>query len=204
MKLKGLAPLKPSWTHHSTCCDGTAQHMLTESGTMQVVKMEQVRQLHETTYRELVQLIDGNFLNQRVRADALKGIELEGFTDNTMHFTIESSEIVKNGIRYNLDVQFDQWDEVGNDPDFNFAEKARLLLWVGDVRMSCSCPSYLYHGYQYLLTAMDAAIHPEERPPHVKNPDQRGIVCKHLSRLLRHLPFYSGQIATELKNQFGG
>ena len=167
------------------------------------VNMQMYSQLNELNYREIATGIDGNFLNQKVRADELNGIQLGGFEDNIMKFLINSSKFDENRIRYQCSVMFDQWDEIGQDPDFNFPERARMLLWVGDLRLHCTCPSFLYWGYQYILTVLDSSIYPEVRAPKVRNPGERGIVCKHLNRILRVLPFYSGEMAKELKNQFG-
>ena len=161
--------------------------------------------VNESTYKDIATLIDGNFLNQEVRAKELDGVRFVGFKpENTMNFHIHSSNFTENRIKYTNSVKFDQWIELGTDPDFNFVERSRLLLWVGDIRLHCTCPSFLYHGYQYMCTVLDAAIYPEERFPRIKNPSERGIVCKHMNRILKVLPFHQGQIATELKSQFGG
>lgn len=162
-----------------------------------------VNNLTEASFRDLGQLIDGNFLNQKIRTDQLKSVNFAGFDDDTMRFTIPSSNFDENGIKYMGSIQFGAWDEVGQDPDFNNNEKSRLLLWADDsIKLHCTCPSFLYH-YQYNLTAIDASIYPEERAPVNTNPDQRGIVCKHLNLLLRVIPFNMGYIAQEMKSQFG-
>lgn len=168
------------------------------------VKLQEHNQLNEATYKEIASAIDPNFLNQRVRANALSGIRFVGFSDsNIMNFSVNSSKFSENRIRYVNSVLFEQWEEVGADPDFNFMERARLLLWASDIRLHCTCPSFLYWGYQYILTVLDAAIYPEERFPNIRNPGERGVVCKHMNRILRVLPFHSTEIASELKNQFG-
>jgi len=166
--------------------------------------MKTVATLNEATYKELGQLVDGNFLSQQVRAEELTGIRFVGFEpDSVMNFHINSSSHTKNRIKYTNSIQFDEWEEVGSDPDLNFTERARMLLWVGNIRLHCTCPSFLYWGYQYMCTVLNAAIYPEERFPRERNPGERGIVCKHLNRVLRVLPFHSGEIAKEAKNQFG-
>ena len=159
--------------------------------------------INEATYKEITTLIDDNFLSQKVRADALSGIFHRGFDDNTMIFEVNSSEYETNRIRYRNLIQFDQWNEVGQDTDLDFAEKSRMLLWAGDIRLHCTCPSFLYYGFNYILTVLDSAIWPEERKPVVRNPNDRGVVCKHLRRVLQVLPFYSGDISTALRSQFG-
>lgn len=159
--------------------------------------------LTEATYKEIAELIDGAFLAQKVRADQLNGIFYRGFDGNTMVFEVNSSEHEENRIRYRNLIEFDEWEQIGQDNDFNAAEKARMLLWVGNIKLHCTCPSFLYWGYQYMLNVLDSAIYPEQRPPKERNPNERGIVCKHLNRVLRVLPFYSGSIAKEFRNQFG-
>ncbi len=167
------------------------------------IDMKEYSALNEATYKDIASLIDPNFLNQKVRADALRGLELSGFEQNIMQFLINSSKFEENRIRYSCSVLFDQWDEIGQDPDFNFVERARMLLWVGDIRLHCTCPSFLYWGYQYILSVLDASIYPERRTPSIRNPGDRGSVCKHLHRVMKVLPFYSGEIASAMKRQFG-
>lgn len=159
--------------------------------------------LGEATYRELAYLIDPNFLSQKIRAAELKRVEFAGFDHNTLIFEVPSSEFDENHIKYANLVQFSDWDEVGQMTDLKPIEKARLLLWQGNVKLHCTCPSQLYWGYSSILTVLDSAIYPETRKPIVRNPRERGICCKHLNRTLQVLPFASGRIAAELKNQFG-
>jgi len=168
------------------------------------VSMPEVAQINEATYKQLAQQIDGGFLNQKIRSDELQGAFFIGFKPrNTMNFRVPSSEFEKNRINYINSFMFEEWDNIGSDPDFDYNERARLLLWVGNIRLHCTCPSFLYWGYQYICTVLDAAIYPEERYPRIRNPGERGIVCKHLNRTLRVLPFNNAAIARELKSQFG-
>jgi len=160
--------------------------------------------LNEMTYKEFATLIDGNFLSQNVRYKQLEGVFFLEAEGDKLLFNIPSSEYADNGIKYINVVQWDQWDEVGQDPDLTAPEKARLLLWAGDIKLFCSCPSYLYYGFSYLQSAMNSAVYDETRPPNIKNPKQRGICCKHQRLLLTTLPFHSGDIAKSIKEQFGG
>ena len=184
------------WKTHSSVCGHYQPHVN--------VSVPSLRQVDEATYKELGQLVDGSFLKQAIRAEELNGVQVIGFEPaDILNFHVDSSEKATNGIKYTNSVQFDEWEEIGADPDFNFNEKARLLLWVGNIKLHCTCPSFLYWGYQYMCTVMDAAVYPEERFPRDRNPSERGIVCKHLNRVLRVLPFHSAEIARELKKQFG-
>jgi len=162
-------------------------------------------EVNETTYKELAGMIDPNFLQQGIRASQLNGIQFQSFDpEDTMNFLINSSKYQDNHVQYLNSIQFVEWEETGSATDTSSREKALLLLWNGNIRLNCTCPSFLYWGYQYLLTVLDAAIHPETRKPVKRNPQERGIVCKHTNRILRVLPFYSGDISTEIKAQFGG
>ena len=184
------------WHSHGSVCQHYQPYVQ--------VNMEDVRVVNEATYKDVASLIDGNFLKQKIRAEELSGIRFVGFEpENVINFHVNSSKHTRNRIRYTNSVLFDQWEEIGVDPDLNFNEKSRMLLWVGDIRLHCTCPSFLYWGYQYMCTVLDAAIYPEERFPRVRNPSERGIVCKHLNRVLRVLPFHNSQIAAEMKRQFG-
>lgn len=208
MKLGNLKPLSVDWHTLSEPCDhkhlSHDSHALCEAtGIHACMDMSAARPLTEATYKEIASLIDGNFLQQKVRADVLNGIDLTAIENDTLRYVINSSEHETNRIKYQCSVKFDEWDDLAQDADLNNNEKARMLLWVGNIRLHCTCPSFLYHGYQYLLGSIDASIYPEPRAPQRQNPDQRGIVCKHLNRILRVLPFYSGQIASEFKRQYG-
>jgi hypothetical protein len=54
---------------------------------------------------------------------------------------------------------------------------------------------------QYIMTQKDAAIIPEVRYPHIRNPNLKGVVCKHLNRTLKVLPFHLGNLAAAVKEQ---
>lgn len=96
-------------------------------------------------------------------------------------------------------VQFVDWQEQLPDQSLSNQELARTLLWSGNIRLHCPCPSYLYWGYQYILTQLDAAIVPEERFPTIKNPELKGVCCKHIRKTLKVLPWHLGDMASEIK-----
>ena len=176
-----------------------------------------LRNLYEINYKQLAKAIDPTFLSQGIRARALRGVYYQGFfwpntpgdradarISDTMWFKVTSSLHQYNGLDYDCFVKFMDWDEVGADPDLTPREKALMLLWTGDLQLDCNDVSFRYWGYQYILTQLDAAIRPEDRYPKYRNPQLRGVVCKHLNRVLKALPFHNADISKELINQFGG
>jgi hypothetical protein len=180
-------------------------------------------QLTEATYRDLMARIDPGFLQQGLRVQdtyilpqdgksyhgpkLLRGISYQGFQGDTMKFMVTPSteypERSKPSYYENL-IKFMNWDDIGGDPNTTPREKASLLLWTSDVQLHCSDPSFLYWGYQYILTQLNAAMVPESRPPIHNNPSLRGVVCKHLNRVLHVLPFYNADMTKAITDQWGG
>jgi hypothetical protein len=163
--------------------------------------------LMEATYREIADRIDPDFLQQKIRADALAGIRLAGFNGDEMSFWVKSSEYDTGprgrNLRYLNTVRFLEWEDIGSDLTMRPIDRSRMLMFAGNLQLNCTCPSFLYHGYRYLLDQIGASLIPEPRPPVRNNPNMRGIVCKHMNRVLRSFPFYSGVLAKEVRGQFG-
>lgn len=72
-----------------------------------------------------------------------------------------------------------------------------------DLKIYCECPAFLYWGYKYINT-QEKNVPPkrkENRPPDIRNPKRKGIMCKHLNLVLDVFPFNSIQMAKELENE---
>ena len=157
------------------------------------------KELGEATYKELSMLIDEGFLMQGLRAKALTGVKLAGFQEKSAIFDVKSSEHHNNNITYTNVFRFKEWDMFIDEETMKPIERAKMLFYHGNLELHCTCPSFLFHGYQYLLTVLDSAVMPEERPPNKTNPRQRGIVCKHLNRSLKAFPFWATSLAKYIK-----
>lgn len=62
--------------------------------------------------------------------------------------------------------------------------------WLEDVSLKwdCSCPADTYWGFEYNRTQKDAKYtRPENRPPKIRNPGQKGFGCKHLALVFNEL-----------------
>lgn len=57
----------------------------------------------------------------------------------------------------------------------------------GDVKISCTCPAFLYQGYKYITSKRQVGINKETRPPTKTNPNQEGMACKHIIAALEQL-----------------
>lgn len=156
-------------------------------------------QLDEANYKQIASRIDPNFLIQEIRAKALEPIKYSSIAKKSMLFAVRSSEFTANTTTYKNVYRFKDWDDIVDDDTMTPIFRARLLMFAGDLELHCTCPSFLFWGYQWLLTQMDAALVPEQRPPDIRNPQRRGIVCKHLNRSLRAFPFHAAMLAKHIR-----
>lgn len=155
--------------------------------------------LDEANYKEIATKIDPNFLMQEIRAKALEPIKFATIAKRSLIFDVRSSEFTANATTYKNVYRFRDWADIVDDDTMTPIFRARLLMFAGDLELHCTCPSFLFWGYQYLLTRMDAAMVPEQRPPDVRNPQKRGIVCKHLNKSLRAFPWHAMKLATFIR-----
>ncbi len=152
--------------------------------------------LDEMFYKDIFKEINPNNLPHRDYAPLIPFVRYVGTKQNIMKFFVPNRY---NG--WNTYIQFMEWEEQVTDESITAQEAARLLLWSGNIRIHCPCPAFKFWGMQYILTQLDAAIIPEVRYPHIRNPNLKGIVCKHLNKTLKVLPFHLGNMATAVKNQ---
>ena len=173
--------------------------------------------LDEATLKQLRTGIDGKTKDKSKHVlTRLKEVTPEGV------LMFQSSSItVWPGKReaYTNYVQLVDWQDALDIEDVNFQERANLAVF-GDVKVSCDCGAFLYHGYAYIVTQLDA-IYPtdnwEQRPdtlapkntsgsdnvenrfPGIRNPDLDGVVCKHLDTVLYVVTMSVSRIAAYMK-----
>ena len=71
----------------------------------------------------------------------------------------------------------------------------------GDIRISCTCPAFLYHGFKYIMWKSQSGINKETRPPNKTNPEQKGAACKHILVALERLKSDYSSIYEMIKAQ---
>lgn len=176
--------------------------------------------LDEITLKQLRTDIDGHTKEKsRPVLTLLKEITPEG----VLRFK-SSSITVWPGKReaYDNYVQLMDWREALDAEGLTFSERANLAVF-GDVKVSCTCGAFLYFGYAYILTQLDA-IYPtlnweqvpytlatknntpgpdniENRFPEIRNPDLVGVVCKHLDTVLYVVTMSVSKVAAAMKEQ---
>lgn len=152
--------------------------------------------LDEMYYQQFMQKIDPNWLPHKDYSKLIPFVRFTGYKGNIMRFFVPNKY---NG--WQTYIKFPEWNEQVLDTSLSAPEAARLLLWGANLQVHCGCPAYLFWGMNYILTQADAAIVPEVRYPHIRNPHLKGIVCKHLNRCLKVLPFHLGDMAKVIKKE---
>ena len=66
-------------------------------------------------------------------------------------------------------------------------EELREILKTEDIKVACSCEAFLYQGYKYITYHNNAGIDPEGRSPSKRNPNKKGMLCKHILAVLHSL-----------------
>lgn len=162
--------------------------------------------LDEMFYKDILHAIDPRDLPHRDYAPLVRYVKYVATEDNIMKFYVPSPtpEKYQNFSGLNLwtcYIQFIEWNQLVSDTTVNAVEAARLALWGANLRVHCPCPSYKFYGYQYIDTQLGIAMFPETRFPNIRNPELKGIMCKHLRRVTKTLSFHLGDMAKEIKLQ---
>lgn len=156
--------------------------------------------LDELTRKDLIADVDTWTKNKskKVRKAVYLGIT----EDYTAYFRVPS--VTANPpTTYLVRIRLLDYPEIAEDEDLSVKEKVRLAI-AGDLRISCTCPAYLYFGYKYILTQLDATESDEEhRFPKIMNPKLQGVMCKHCYTALSVFPLNWNRIARDIEtNRF--
>ncbi len=152
--------------------------------------------LDEMYYKDMMHKLVPGWLPHRDYSQLIPYVKFQRMTGDTMEFFVPNKY---NG--WMVYVKFDEWNEQVADMELKPVDAARLLYYGANLRLHCGCPSFLFHGFNYILTQTDSAIVPEKRFPHVRNPQLKGMMCKHLRRVMLTLPFHLGDLARAIKDQ---
>lgn len=122
------------------------------------VQVVERRAINELTYKELKSMIDPNYLQARKRIRQLykDGTRFDKLKGSSMIFRTNSSEFGKNGIVYEQEVKLLDLAEALKTPDTTLMDRVRKAI-QGNVALRCTCPSFVYWGFGYILYAQGAA-----------------------------------------------
>ena len=75
------------------------------------------------------------------------------------------------------------------------------MVLKSGLKIHCNCPAFHYWGYKYMAWKNGYGLQKETRRPKIRNPYERGYVCKHLFLVLQVFPFISSQVASKFKRK---
>lgn len=102
---------------------------------------------------------------------------------------------------YVVKITLVEYPDIDDDEKMTVRDKVRLAL-AGDLKISCTCPAYLYFGYKYILTQLDTnEDRPEHRFPKIRNPKLQGVMCKHCYTAISVLPMNWNDIARDIEQK---
>lgn len=73
-----------------------------------------------------------------------------------------------------------------------------------EIKVSCTCPDFLYGGFKYIGTQLSYSTHKENRPPDIRNPRQAGTVCKHVGHILNNIDKFKPEMVDFIKRSREG
>ena len=149
--------------------------------------------LNEMVIQDVLTYFNPNDLPHRDYSYLIPFVKYVGRKNDIFKFFVPNKY---NG--WNTYLQFLEWDQVVNDMSLTAPEAARMLVWVGNVRYHCPCPAFKFWGHSYQSTMLDLSIIPQTIPAPIRDPNGKGLVCKHLIVMLRVSKFHTGTIAKEI------
>lgn len=176
--------------------------------------------------------LDFNFLNEdklleTTRYDVLRGASPEPWKDpmsvraagyslrlKGIKVSAENKELVvkfetaKSGhttqnVYVSLDEFWDMWEaNETSKKKLSLSSLLNLVIMHGNVKVYCTCPSWIYGGYKYIATELDYAYgSTEKRYPKIRNPKLMGTLCKHAYVVVKALPYQKFAIEAAIKRE---
>lgn len=71
----------------------------------------------------------------------------------------------------------------------------------GNIKISCTCDAFLYQGFKYISYKSGSGINKETRSPDIRNPDKKGMACKHILVALNKMKSDYASIYDMIKSQ---
>lgn len=176
--------------------------------------MQRLAALVEYTRKEIVGATDPAFIHHKVHTKELPsagGAHYEKIhkvqVGNAKHYEVvfRTNSYTFPGEDYQQKIILLDLNALIRDKksDLTFKTKVDYAINAGDLLVGCQCPAFLWWGYAYIATQL-GLVHPEFKQSHngkeIRNPQLRGIVCKHLHLALQVLPFNASSITSDLKD----
>lgn len=157
-----------------------------------------MRRVDELTRKDILNAVDKK---NKARSKLIKKVQYLGVTSDYTVYMGVSSVTANPPTTYLVKIKLLEYPSIEDDETLTIREKVRLAL-AGDVAISCSCPAFLWWGYDYIVSQLSSKVGPEQTIyPHIRNPKLTGILCKHSYRAITHVGMNWTSIAKDIKNR---
>ncbi len=100
-----------------------------------------------------------------------------------------------NGLTDTYEVQVRVTAMEGLTTTFFTRDELAEMVTTSDLEVSCSCPAFLYWGFQYVHAVQKSGIWIASIDPKRRNPNLIGGGCKHVHSVLEDWPRWAREIA---------
>lgn len=147
-------------------------------------------------------LSETQFLRVQARAQQM-GLSMNllsiNYADNMFVFQTRSQ--TRPGIIWTQNIQLQGTLRPEDVAHANARTLANMIL-DRHIKIHCNCEAFLYWGYKYKAWMKGYGLEREIRKPIIRNPNQRGFLCKHLYGILSAWKFYAPSIAQHYKDWY--
>jgi hypothetical protein len=149
--------------------------------------------IESATVQELLDA--NNSPNFYHRADHLKATKAVGAPElvrsyaNSTEYRVKSEHFKENKTYYRVWVLFKDFKVLARDKKIDLEDAVDYALNFCDIHVSCTCPSFLFHGFRYMGDQLDYlyGLPREKRFPKIRNPTLQNASCKHVHLVLEQL-----------------
>lgn len=134
------------------------------------------------TYNQL--LSEKHFLKVQQRAQKLNGVKLQAIYYDSAVLTFKTISGTDHRTIWTQTVHLEDLDVV-----LTSERRIDMALRGTELKVNCNCPAFQYWGFKYIAWKKGYGIEKEIRRPKVRNPYQKGTVCKHLYQVMQVYPF---------------
>jgi hypothetical protein len=173
---------------------------LRRSNQKLIKESNNLQELEEMTLKDLKQGADKDII-RRAKEQNL-GSYYQGITSGGV-LEFETKAITTEGkSRWEQEIKLlDLDDAIEATKLDNMTDRDIVDLAIyGDISVYCDCPSFKWHGYQYIAWQMDYGLRRQTHAPDTRNPERKGTVCKHLYNVFTVMPMHINKIVSDLRD----
>jgi hypothetical protein len=124
-------------------------------------------------------------------------IKLRGVNTKTKRIEFTCVDANGNHRPQIVRIAMDEHKYLSRDRDLQDKDKIELALTEGQLRYTCTCPSFKYGGFEYISNIHKSSLTKQPRRPVIRNPREEGLTCKHINAVAEQIENFIEPIANE-------